>query len=142
MAYSPSLLHLVGHPSGPKVSIFYCYKLYSDCKCILILTLVTSYKAHGSGLLSDAENLLGDVDDDPEVVRDRRDSTAGFVSYGFGVFGGYRSAYGWRRGDMDRRDKGQTGDGSGGAGGHKSSTTDGLAGWWKMEDNPLGQYKG
>ena len=46
---------------------------------------VTLYKAHGPGLLSAKENLLGDVDDDPEVVRDRRDSTAGFVSYGFGV---------------------------------------------------------
>jgi len=28
------------------------------------------------------------------------------------------------------------------AGGHKSSSTDGLAGWWKMEDNTVGQYKG
>ena len=80
------------------------------------------------------------MDYDPGVVRDKRDSTAGFVSYGFGVFGGYRSAYGWRRGD--RRDRGQAGDGSGGAGAHKSSTKDGLTGWWKMEDNPVGQYKG
>ena len=103
---------------------------------------VNSYKAHGPGVLSDTENLVGDVDYGPEVVRDRRDSTPGFVSYGFGVFGGYRSGYGWRRGDRDRRDRGQTGDGSGGAGGLKSSTTDGLAGWWKMEDNPVGQYKG
>ena len=107
----------------------------------MILSPVTSYTAPGPGLLSATENLVGDVDDDPEVVRDRRDSTAGFVSYGFGVYGGYRSAYGWRRGDRDRRDRGQAGDGSGGAGAHKSSSTDGLAGWWKMEDNPVGQYK-
>ena len=97
----------------------------------MILPPVTSYKDHGPGVLRATENLLGDVDDDPEVVRDRRDSTAGFVSYGFGVFGGYRSGYG-RRGNRDRRDRGQAGDGSGGAGGHKSSTTDGLAGWWKI----------
>ena len=108
----------------------------------MILPLLTPYKAHGPGLLSDVQNLVGEVDDDPEVVRDRRDSTAGFVSYGFGVFGGYRSDYGRRKGDRDRRDRGQKTDGSGGAGGHKSSSTDGLAGWWKMEDNPLGQYKG
>ena len=82
----------------------------------MIQTLLTSFKDNGPGLLSDTENLLGDVDDDLEVVRDRRDSTAGFVSYGFGVFGGYRSAYGWMRGDYrDRRERGQTGDGSGGA---------------------------
>ena len=66
-------------------------------------------------ILSVTENPLEDVDDDLEAVRDRRDSTAGYVSYGFGVFGGNRSAYGWRRGDGDRRERGQTGDGSGGA---------------------------
>jgi hypothetical protein len=103
---------------------------------------VTSYKAHGPDILSDVDNLPGEVDDDPEVVRDRRDSTAGFVSYGYGVYGGYRSAYGWRSGDRDRRDRGQAGDESGGARAHKASSTDGLAGWWKMEDNPVGQYKG
>ena len=41
----------------------------------MILPPVTSYKDYGPGVLSATENLLGDVDDDPEVVRYRRDST-------------------------------------------------------------------
>merc|ERR1719233_1173612 len=90
--------------------------------------------------------LLGELEITPEYVRDRRDSVAGFVSSGFGRFGGFRSKYGWRRGH--RRDRGQLGDTSAKTGGQKSAekgrdSKDGvLVGWWKAEDNPIRKYNG
>merc|ERR1719452_370110 len=113
------------------------------------------------------------------VVRDRRDSMPkpGFISYGFGRFGGYRSRYGRRRPKgRERRPPGvgstrggSTGEGSSGerspggvsseggssgameevAGklgaaedGNVQSSSSGLAGWWKKEDNPMARYTG
>ena len=90
--------------------------------------------------------ILGDMEITPEYVRDRRDSVAGFVSYGFGRFGGFRTKHGWRRGH--RRDRGQLGDSSVKTGGQKSAekgrdSKEGvLVGWWKTEDNPIRKYNG
>ena len=90
-----------------------------------------------------------------EELRDKRDSLTnpGFVSYGFGTFGGYRSRYGWkRRRGGDRRtskiDQSQA-DGRSSSEQSKakkvSTSVDaplethrqGLASWWKAEDNPM-----
>ena len=85
-------------------------------------------------------------------LRDKRDSLSnpGFVSYGFGRFGGYRSRYVWKRGRGKNRGqsnanksgsskKGNSGSVSqrlGSAGGGKSAGG-GLAHWWKAEDKPV-----
>ena len=79
-------------------------------------------------------------------LRDKRDSLSnpGFISYGFGRFGGYRSRYGWRnrrghkKGQSDMKTAGSSKARRGGLVKERKSGRDGLAGWWKPEDNPVG----
>ena len=80
-------------------------------------------------------------------LRDKRDSLShpGFISYGFGRYGGYRSRYGWksRRGLTGRKTAGSSKAGQSGLIKETKSAKsqpgrDGLAGWWKPEDSPAG----
>ena len=79
-------------------------------------------------------------------LRDKRDSLSnpGFISYGLGRFGGYRSRYGWRnrrgqkKGHSDRKTAGSSIAGQGGSAKERKSGKSQLAGWWKPEDNPVG----
>ena len=76
-------------------------------------------------------------------------SNPGFISYGFGRFGGYRSRYGWenrrghKKGQSERKTAVSSIAGLGGSvkerkSGKSQIGRDGLAGWWKPEDNPVG----
>ena len=88
------------------------------------------------------EKTLGSLDE--MNLLDKRDSLSnpGFISYGFGRYGGYRSRYGWK--NRRRLSEGKTAESSkaGQSGSIKERKSqqnhDGLAGWWKPQDNPVG----
>ena len=72
-------------------------------------------------------------------LRDKRDSLSnpGFISYGFGRFG-WRNRRGHKKGLSDRKTAGSSKARRVGPVKERKSGRDGLAGWWKPEDNLVG----